>query len=95
MLATVGARDRIVRARENELGKLHSVDDGERTAPRDILGESDFVAAEHDRRKLLGNFENLWISPRSQLQNIQRNEGTAKDPIGVKRMKLLMIALLF
>jgi hypothetical protein len=89
------AANRIGGAGDNEFGKLHGVDDGEGAAPRDTLGESDFVAAEYDRRKLLGNFENLWITPRSQLQNLQSNEGSAKDPNVINIMKLLMITALF
>jgi hypothetical protein len=62
------------------------VHDGEWIAPRDILGESHFVVAEHDCREFLRRVENLWISSRCKLQNLPRNEGSVKDQIGVNNM---------
>src|SRR5580658_3146799 len=84
-LSDVGP-NRLRRASENEFGELNGVHDGEGPAPRDILGESHFVAAEHDCREPLRNVENLRISPCCKLQNLPRHEGSTKDQIGVNSM---------
>jgi hypothetical protein len=75
--------NRLSRAGDNEFGEHHGVHDGEGAAARDILGESHFVAAEHDCREPLCNVENLWILSRGQLQNLPRDEGSAKDQIAL------------
>ena len=82
-------------AAQHALRELHGMHDRPSAALGALLGESHVVAGEHEGREPARRVEDFRVPTRRELQPAPRDEGSARDQIGLNPAYFLMIARLF